>query len=138
MKYFLAKTEPSSFSIEDFEKEGITKWDGVRNYAALIHLKNMQIGDRVFIYHSMGEAQIVGLSEVIQTAIKDETDTRNISWYPKLKHLKTFPKEIRVGLKEAKESGLFEDFSLIKQSRLSVMECPEEFVDWLQTQNYSL
>jgi predicted RNA-binding protein with PUA-like domain len=138
MRYYLAKSEPSSFSIEDFEKEGTTKWDGVRNYAALIFLKQMEIGDRVFIYHSNGEAQIVGLGEVVEKAVKDETDERSISWYPILKYLKTFPKDIRVGLKEVKESGEFQDFSLVRQSRLSVMVAPMEFVDWLEKAGYKI
>jgi predicted RNA-binding protein with PUA-like domain len=136
MKYYLAKSEPTVFSIEDFEKEETTKWDGVRNYAALIFLKQMEIGDRVFIYHSNGEAQIVGLGEVVKKAVKDHTDQRGISWYPIFKYVNTFPKEIRVGLKEAKESGMFADFALVRQSRLSVMEVPMTFVEWLKKVGY--
>jgi predicted RNA-binding protein with PUA-like domain len=138
MNYYLAKSEPTTFSIEDFEKEGTTKWDGVRNYAALIFLKQMEIGDKVFIYHSNGEAQIVGLGEVVAKAVKDETDERGISWYPELKFVTSFPKEIRVGLKEAKERSEFQDFALVKQSRLSVMPLPITFVNWLKKAGYKI
>ncbi len=131
--YFLAKSEPSSFSIDDFARDKTTKWDGVRNYTALIALKNMKMGDRVLIYHSMGEAAIVGMGEVIAEAVKDETDERGISWYPMLKYLSTFTPDRRITLKQVKESGLFDDFALVRQSRLSVMPCPQTFIDWLET-----
>jgi predicted RNA-binding protein with PUA-like domain len=138
MNYYLAKSEPSAYSIEDFEKEGITKWDGVRNYAALIFLKQMEIGDKVLIYHSNGEAQIVGLGEVFAKAVKDETDERGISWYPVFRFVRSFPKTITVGLKEVKESGKFADFALVTQSRLSVMPVPFEFVKWLKNSGYEI
>jgi predicted RNA-binding protein with PUA-like domain len=138
MNYYLAKSEPPTFSIEDFEKEGTTKWDGVRNYAALIFLKQMEIGDKVFIYHSNGEAKIVGLGEVVKKAIKDETDEKGISWFPEFKFVQSFPLEIRIGLKEAKECGKFDDFALVRQSRLSVMLVPKEFVEWLKKAGYKI
>jgi predicted RNA-binding protein with PUA-like domain len=52
MKYFLAKTEPATFSIADFEAEGETLWDGVHSYEAMNNIKLMTSGDKVFIYHS--------------------------------------------------------------------------------------
>lgn len=132
MKYFLAKTEPSGYSIEDLEREGTTPWDGVHSYQAINVIKSWQVGDRVFIYHSMGQARIVGLGEVVTEPHKDEQDERGISWLADIKYIRTYPEAQRVGLKDVKESELFGDFALVRQSRLSVMECPEEFVTWLE------
>src|SRR5438034_10530269 len=64
MNYFLAKTDPETYSIEDLERDGKTVWDGVRNPQALRAIREMRPGDRVFIYHSMSEAAILGLAEV--------------------------------------------------------------------------
>src|SRR5258708_12700091 len=65
MNYFLAKTDPETDSIEDLAKEGKTVWDGVRNPQALRAIREMRPGDRVFIYHSMGESAIMGMAKVI-------------------------------------------------------------------------
>ena len=132
MKYFLAKTEPGAYSIEDLEREGVTRWDGVHNHQAINVIKSWSIGDRVFIYHSMGQARIVGLGEVVTKPHKDEQDERGISWLADIRYIRTYPEDRRVSLKEVKESGMFTDFALVRQSRLSVMECPEEFVKWLE------
>ncbi len=132
MKYFLAKTEPGTYSIEDLEREGVTPWDGVHNYQAVNVIKSWNIGDKVFIYHSMGQARIVGLGTVVSNPKKDETDPRGISWFADIQYIRTYSEDQRVSLKQVKESGLFGDFALVRQSRLSVMECPQEFVDWLQ------
>ena len=64
MKYFLAKTDPETYSVDDLERDGRTVWDGVKNPQALRAIREMKPGDRVFIYHSMGDAKIVGLAEV--------------------------------------------------------------------------
>lgn len=134
MKYYLAKTEPSTYSIQDLEREGITPWDGVHNYQAIKVIKSWNVGDRVFLYHSMGEARIVGLGEIITEPRKDENDERGISWLADIKYIRNYPESQRVTLKQVKESGLFTEFALVKQSRLSVMECPQAFVDWLRAQ----
>ena len=63
-KYFLAKTDPETYSIDDLEREGQTVWDGVRNPQALRAIRSMKSGDRVLIYHSMAEAAIMGVAEV--------------------------------------------------------------------------
>lgn len=132
MRYFLAKTDPDTYSISDFEKDKVTIWDGVHNYAALLAIKAWAIGDRVYIYHSQGEKAIVGLAEVVSEPYKDPHDMRGISWVAKLKHLQTYPIDHRVTLKHIKDSGLFADFALVKQSRLSTMACPENFVKWMK------
>jgi len=130
-QYFLAKTDPETYSIEDFKKEGETWWDGVHNYQAINVIKTWKIGDKVFIYHSLGQASIVGLAKVITNPKPDPNDARKISWHAKLKLLEIYPLEKRVTLKNVKESGKFKDFALVRQSRLSTMACPEEFTKWV-------
>jgi predicted RNA-binding protein with PUA-like domain len=65
MNYFLAKTEPSTYSITNLESDGETIWDGVHNYQAINVIKSMVVGDHVYIYHSMTDKKIVGLAEVV-------------------------------------------------------------------------
>jgi predicted RNA-binding protein with PUA-like domain len=131
--FFLAKTDPNTFSIEDFAHEKITSWDGVHNYQAIAFIKQWEIGDIVLIYHSLGEGSIRGVSRVITTPIKDPNDIRNISWIADLELIRTFDKTGAVNLKMVKECGLFDDWFLVRQSRLSVMPVPDAFLDWLES-----
>ena len=64
MAYWLVKSEPSTYSFEQLQKDKQTTWDGVRNYAARIHLKAMKKGDEVFFYHSNEGLDIVGIAKV--------------------------------------------------------------------------
>ena len=134
-KYFLAKTDPETFSIDDFAKEKITYWDGVHSHQAINCIKQWKIGDFVLIYHSMGKAKIVGLSKVVTDPHKDLKDVRDISWAADLELIKVFEESKQVSLKEIKETQLFNDFSLVRQSRLSVMACTEDFITWLKSKN---
>lgn len=131
MTHYLAKTEPSTYSIEDLKKDGTTTWNGVRNPTAVRFLKAMQAGDRVLIYHSGEEKAIVGLVEVVGNSRPDPDDTR--SWLVDFKYLHHFAQP-HITLKQIKESGLFADFALVKQGRLSVMEVPEVFIQWVKIQ----
>lgn len=136
--YFLAKTEPSAFSIDDLEREGVTTWDGVHSHQAINFIKSWKIGDKVFIYHSTGHSTIVGLGEVVSEPEKDMKDERNISWFAKVKFVCKYPEDKCISLKKIKETGKFDDFYLVKQSRLSVMLCPIEFVYWLKHKGLSI
>ncbi len=69
MAYWLVKSEPNTYSWEQFQKDGKTFWDGVRNYAARIHLKAMKKGDEVFFYHSNEGLEIVGIAKVTKGSI---------------------------------------------------------------------
>jgi predicted RNA-binding protein with PUA-like domain len=127
-QYYLAKTDPETYSIEQFEKEKSTIWDGVRNAQALRAIAAMKKKDRVFIYHSMGDAAIMGLAAVI-------SDPRPSPDDPKLTVVELeflFRIEPPVTLREIKESKLFEDWALVRQSRLSTMAVPEVFVTWMR------
>jgi predicted RNA-binding protein with PUA-like domain len=133
MNYFLAKTEPSTYSIDDLAKENKTVWDGVRNPQALSAIRKMKRGDRVLIYHSGGESRIVGLADVIADARPDPSD-------PKLAVVDLqFRGRIDppVTLAEIKQSGLFQDWALVRQSRLSTMEVPAKVLNWLKKERPS-
>ncbi len=134
-KYYLAKTDPETFSIVDFAREKITTWDGVHNHQAINCIKQWQIGDLILIYHSMGKPKLVGLAKVVTEPIKDENDKKNISWKADLELQVSFPPEKQITLKDIKNTNLFNDFALVRQSRLSVMECNKFFVAWLKTKN---
>src|SRR5579864_569080 len=64
MRYFLAKTEPTTYSIDDLARDKKTTWDGVTNPQAVRAIRDMRPGDRVFIYHSGGASAIVGFAAV--------------------------------------------------------------------------
>jgi predicted RNA-binding protein with PUA-like domain len=136
--YFLAKTEPTAFSIDDLEREGVTTWDGVHSHQAINFIKSWEIGDKVFIYHSVGQASIVGLGEVVSKPEKDLNDERNISWYAKVKFVRKYPANQIITLRQVKETGKFSDFFLVKQGRLSVMLCPSDFVEWVKDQGLDI
>jgi predicted RNA-binding protein with PUA-like domain len=127
-RYFLAKTDPETYSIDDLERDRQTVWDGVKNAQALRAIREMKAGDRVFIYHSMGDACIVGMAEITADGRPDPKDPRLVVADFRFRNRVEPP----VTLKEIKESGEFADWALVKQSRLSTMEAPEKFVKWMR------
>ena len=130
MAYFLAKTDPETYSIDDLKREGTTAWDGVRNPAAVNAIKTMKPGDTVIIYHSQGDTAIVGLAKVVSEARPDPNDPR--SWVADFQYLQHAKR--RVTLREVKESHKFDDWALVRQGRLSTMTAPDAFWEWLQKQ----
>lgn len=135
MHYFLAKTDPETYSIDQFATEKKTTWNGVRNPQAVIFLKQMRPGDRVLIYHSQGQSCIVGLASVIGNSRPDPTDTR--SWLVDFKFERKFAEPF-ITLQEIKQTGKFTDFRLVRQGRLSTMDVPSEFVSYLQARGVDL
>ena len=135
MKYFLAKTDPSTYSIDDLEEEGKTTWDGVRNPQAIIFLKQMKQGDKVLIYHSQGEGAIVGMAEVLGNSRPDPKDEK--SWLVDVTFIKKFP-DPKVTIKDIKSVGEFSNFRLVTQSRLSTMDVPDNVVEWLQLKGLTI
>jgi predicted RNA-binding protein with PUA-like domain len=129
-KYFLAKTDPETYPIEQFMRDGQTVWDGVKNPQALRAIREMKAGDRVFIYHSMGQAAIMGIAEVTGDGRPDPKDARLAVADLKFKSLIEPP----VTLKQIKDSALFADWALVRQSRLSTMSLPNEFVKWIRAE----
>ncbi|NCO32106.1 EVE domain-containing protein [bacterium] len=138
MNFYIVKTEAKSYSIDDLERDKTTKWDGVHSYQAINNIKQWSIGDLVLIYHSTGESQIVGLGEVISIPEKDMDDPRGISYYSYIKFIRKFNEDNRITLKQIKETNLFNDFTLVRQSRLSVILCSELFINWLISKGVNL
>ena len=128
MTYFLVKTDPQTYSIEQLEQDGETPWDGVRNAQAVRAIQAMRPGDNLLIYHSMSGAVLVGLARVISEPRPDPNDSK--SWMVDVAFVRRFARPVT--LREIKESHLFDDWSLVRQSRLSTMSVPDSFVSWLQ------
>ena len=121
MNYWLMKSEPDVWSIDQQKKAGAkgAPWDGVRNYQAAKNLKEMKKGDLCFFYHSNIGKEIVGVVEVIKEAFLDKTDKSGrfvavqIKFKEKLKN--------SVTLENIKKNKALSHLAIIKQSRLSVM-----------------
>ncbi len=137
IKYFLAKSDPEEYGIDDLAREKVAEWDGVRNPAAVLVLKDMKAGDRVLIYHSQGQKTIVGLAEVTGTGRPDPNDPK--SWLVTFKFVRKFKEpfvtlaQIKQSCKFGKDAGV-NAFRLTYQSRLSTMHVPGGFIDWLKKQ----
>ncbi len=128
MTYFLAKTEPKEYSIEQLERDKTTVWDGVRNPQAVHVIQAMRPNDDVLIYHSSPEAALVGLGRVTSKPRPDLQDEK--SWVVDVTFVRRF--EQPVTLQEIKATHKFDDWSLIRQGRLSIMEVPASFIAWLK------
>ncbi len=129
MSYFLAKTDPQTYSIADLERDGQTTWDGVRSPQALQAIKAMRPGDEVLIYHSQGVAAIMGLARVVSEPRPDPQEAK--IWVIDVEFVRMLPTPVT--LQEIKQSGEFDDWSLVRQGRLSTMPAPEKFIEWLKS-----
>ena len=119
MNYWLVKSEPFEYSFQQLIDDGQTPWDGIRNYAARNHLRNMQVGDLVLYYHSRKGLEVVGIAEVISEPYPDPTaekgdwsavDMKPVQWLEKPVTLKSIKAEPRLA-----------DLPLVRIGRLSVM-----------------
>ena len=121
MKYWLLKSEPNVWSLDQQKKAGSkgTTWDGVRNYQAANNLKKMKKGDLCFFYHSNIGKEIVGIVKVIKTAFIDPSDKEKKFVAVQVMFRKVLKNA--VSLKNIKKNYKLKDLQLIKQSRLSVM-----------------
>ena len=121
MKYWLLKSEPNIWSINQQKKAGNkgVACDGIRNYQAANNLKKMKKGDYCFFYHSIIGKEIVGIVEVIKSAFTDPTDEKKKFVAVKVRFKKMLKKA--VSLEKIKKNEALKHLSLIKQSRLSVM-----------------
>ena len=135
MRYWLMKSEPDVWSIDQQKKAGIkgAPWDGVRNYQAAKNLKSMKIGDLCFFYHSNIGKEIVGIVEVIKEAYLDKTDKSGRFVAVTIQFKKKLPKPVT--LEAVKKNKELSHLSLIKQSRLSVM--PIDSKSWKILNNMS-
>ena len=128
MKYWLLKSEPNVWSLEQQIKAGIKgiAWDGVRNYQAANNLKAMRIGDLCFFYHSNIGKEIVGVVKVIKEAFLDKTDKKKRFVAVQVRFVEKFKSP--VSLEKIKKNNAISHLPLIKQSRLSVM--PIDYKSW--------
>ena len=128
MNYFLAKTEPGTYSLDDLERDQKTVWDGVTNPQAVRAIREMRPGDRVFIYHSGGASAIVGLATVRSEPRPDPKNAKSavveLQFHQRLDPPTT--------LKDIKDSKQFDDWALVRQGRLSTMAVPEDAVKWIR------
>ena len=135
MKYWLLKSEPDAWSVDQQIKAGSkgANWDGVRNYQAANNLKSMKRGDLCFFYHSNIGKEIVGIVEVIKTAFIDPTDKKKKFVAVKVR----FKNKLKtpVTLENIKKNKDLSHLALIKQSRLSVM--PVDYKSWKIINNMS-
>jgi predicted RNA-binding protein with PUA-like domain len=128
MQYWLMKSEPNVWSIENQIKTGLkgATWDGVRNFQAANNLRSMKKGDLCYFYHSNIGKEIVGIVKVIKESFPDKTDKKNkfvavqVRFVEKLK--------TPISLEKIKKNKDISHLALIKQSRLSVM--PIDFKSW--------
>jgi len=128
MKYFLAKTDPETYSIDQLEREKKTVWDGVTNPQAVKAIRAMRPGDKVFVYHSGGASGVVGMAAVRSEGRDDPKNPKSaVAEFEYLGRL-----DPPTTLAEIKQSGKFDDWALVRQGRLSTMEAPEKFVEWMR------
>jgi predicted RNA-binding protein with PUA-like domain len=128
MNYFLAKTDPDTYPIDQLERDRKTLWDGVTNPQAVRAIREMRPSDRIFVYHSGGQAAIVGLARVLSEPRTDPKQPKSavvdIEYDGRI-----YPP---VTLAQIKQSKLFDDWALVRQGRLSTMAVPAEFVTWIR------
>jgi predicted RNA-binding protein with PUA-like domain len=124
MAHWIVKTEPSTYSFDDLARQKTAVWDGVKNNLALKHLRQMQPGDQVLVYHTGDEKAVVGRAEVVSEPYPD----------PKQKDAKLAVVDLRavgrlpqpVPLAEIKKDRAFADLGLVRMGRLSVMPASAE------------
>lgn len=123
MAYWLIKSEPSTYSYDQLVKDGSTVWDGVRNYAARIHLRAMKKGDLAFFYHSNEGTDIVGIAKVAKEAYQDPTTKEEwvaVDFKPHKKLKKP------VSLAQIKADKRLAEMALVRIGRLSVQPVTEK------------
>ena len=127
MNYFLVKSEPFKYSWEQFEKDGQTFWDGVRNYQARNNMKAMKKGDLVLFYHSNEGKEVVGIAKVVKEFYQDPT-TDDVKWVVvDLAPVERLKKSVT--LEMIKEDEQLQNVALVRQGRLSVMPLKAEEFD---------
>ncbi len=139
MKYWLMKSEPEVYSIDDLERDGSTSWEGIRNYKARNNMRAMEKGDRVFFYHSNANPPgIVGVAEVVREAYPDhhafdpshhyfdeKSDPENPRWdMVDIAFVEKLPR--MVSLPEVKDTRELAEMQLLTTARLSVQEVRKE------------
>lgn len=123
----MVKSEPASYSWDDFVAKHEDVWDGVRNYQARNSLRDMQLGDAVLFYHSGKDKAVVGIAEVSEEAFPDPKDPAWVAVKLKAKR----PLKSPITLEMIKTEDRLSDLPMLKQSRLSVLPVGKEEFDLL-------
>jgi len=138
-RYWLMKSEPDTYSIDDLERDATTHWDGVRNYKARNNMRAMQVGDEVLFYHSSASPPgVVGIARVCRDAYPDPAQFDEKSKYHDAKSTRAEPRwdmvdvefvakaKETVGLPEIKAEAALADMELVRYGRLSVQSVKKE------------
>ena len=132
MAFWILKTEPDSYSWDDLVRDGQTIWNGVKNAQALINIRAMQAGDQALIYHSGKQRALVGIAHITSAAYADPAEAN-----PKLVVVDVKPDaplQRPVLLSEIKAEPAWNEWTLVRQSRLSVVPCSPEQWAWIAAQ----
>jgi predicted RNA-binding protein with PUA-like domain len=122
--YWLLKTEPTTYSFDRLDKEGQAMWDGVRNNLALKYLREMKVGDQLFIYHSGADKAVIGQAKVTRAAYPDPAADDPKLVVVDLAPTGRLPKPVPLAAVKAEPS--LADLPLVRMPRLSVMPVPAE------------
>ena len=119
---WILKTEPSTYSYDDLERQQAAVWDGVRNPVAIRNLRAMKVGDALLIYHTGAEKAVVGKAEVAKAAYPDPKDASLV-----VVDIRATGRIARpVTLADIRKEKAFADLALVRQARLSVVPCSEQ------------
>ena len=125
-QYWLVKSEPETYSWADLVRDKRTDWTGVRNYAARLHLRAMQPGDQVFVYHSGDDKSVIGIARVTKAAFPDTTADEE-GWVA-VELAAVAPLKEPITLAQIKADAVLKGMTFVRQSRLSVSPVtPAEF-----------
>ena len=124
--HWLVKSEPSTYSYADLERDGSTVWDGVRNNAAALHLKAMKTGDEVLFYHSQDGKAVVGLAKVTREAFPDASDPTGRFVAVELAPVRALARAVT--LADMKANPALAQMVMVRQGRLSVS--PVTAAEW--------
>jgi predicted RNA-binding protein with PUA-like domain len=116
--YWLVKTEPSTYSYDDLEREETAVWDGVKNPVALRNLRSMHPGDHVLVYHTGDEKAVVGWATVVSAPYADPKKKGSTLFVIDLKAHRRLPQPVT--LAQIKADRTFVDLPIVRQGRLSV------------------
>ena len=122
--YWILKTEPSTYSYDDLERERRAVWDGVKNAQALIHIRSMKAGDRALIYHSGDGKAVVGLARITSAPYADPAAADPKLAVVDIEPERRLPREVT--LTEIKAEPAFAQLGLVRQGRLSVVPVPPD------------
>lgn len=122
MAYWLMKSEPESYAWDDLVRDGRTEWDGVRNPAARLHLRAMQVGDEALFYHSGKDKAAVGIMRIVRTARPDGADGQWAS--VAVEPVRPLPLPVTLAMMKAEKA--LAGMETLRQTRLSVSPVREE------------